>query len=810
MTFFYDLNKRLADLAKKQDLTESAQPAIAEGSTGDYSAKKARAGKDIGKPGKMFSKIAKSAGKEYGSKAAGERVAGAVLNKLRAKESVSEGQMKQAMHKDAERMSLDKFVAKYGNESWVRDFYNNTVGPVDETASKASTSVRNTLAPYAEEIADILDQGRMAVLDDNFLDNPNDIEQYTTVLLKMSNLFRRNPMKGLEYLGTLWSEIQEMVIGEVRDQLKIDLGQMYNQAFPNTGRSFEESAFQAAIGKKKYGADGMKALQKAGREQASDKTMNTIRNRYDKYNEGITDEGNEFSGELAQARASGAKQFKVDGKSYPVKEAGAPMTPKQKSFAKLAPPVDKITFADKIAGAKKEVDEMLGDVAAEAIKKAVKKSEPRSKGTAFDPEVLKTMTSTDKHPRYDVKDTGYSKRYTRKVQDEPTDDDEKSDAPKVKGRPKGSKRAIGAKGPTGKSKLMSKDAIKEVDMDPADHGEYDREGDMAKEQMHTIMSAAKELHGMLKDEENLPEWVQKKITLAKEYIDTARDYMATQHAERAEEEPIAEKAVSKKQQKFMGMVHAAQKGERPASGAVAKVAKGMGKKDAKDFAATKHKGLPEKVKEEGTDKEDQHAERAGKKVTKDLEYDMKHKGKDDSKAERAGKKVTKDIEYDDKKDKVKESNKGGYNFGGGVYESLDRKFQQALTEGMNVSVNMSTGQDGEPTKNITISADGEDADRLADLLKMAGIQGHGQESCQSCGQTPCGCESLDENSPDWPTNTETSDDAMQYSGGLNGPKSTGQSTTPVLASQLRRQVSMEEGVKIEQSLFKLYNQYKLK
>jgi hypothetical protein len=52
-------------------------------------------------------------------------------------------------------------------------------------------------------------------------------------------------------------------------------------------------------------------------------------------------------------------------------EAGAPMTAKQKSFAKLAPPKDKITFADKIAGAKKEVDEMLGDVAAEAIKGAL-------------------------------------------------------------------------------------------------------------------------------------------------------------------------------------------------------------------------------------------------------------------------------------------------------------------------------------------------------------------------------------------------------------------------------------------------------
>lgn len=48
-----------------------------------YSSKKARAGKDIGKPGKNFAKIAKKAGKKYGSMAAGKRVAGAVLAKLR-------------------------------------------------------------------------------------------------------------------------------------------------------------------------------------------------------------------------------------------------------------------------------------------------------------------------------------------------------------------------------------------------------------------------------------------------------------------------------------------------------------------------------------------------------------------------------------------------------------------------------------------------------------------------------------------------------------------------------------------------------
>jgi hypothetical protein len=52
-----------------------------------YSAKKARAGKDIGKPGKMFGKIAKEAGERYGSEERGEKVAGAVLAKLRKEES---------------------------------------------------------------------------------------------------------------------------------------------------------------------------------------------------------------------------------------------------------------------------------------------------------------------------------------------------------------------------------------------------------------------------------------------------------------------------------------------------------------------------------------------------------------------------------------------------------------------------------------------------------------------------------------------------------------------------------------------------
>jgi hypothetical protein len=65
-----------------------------------------------------------------------------------------------------------------------------------------------------------------------------------------------------------------------------------------------------------------------------------------------------------------------------------------------------------------------------------------------------------------------------------------------------------------------------------------------------------------------------------------------------EGELIAEKAMSKAQQRFMGMVYAAKKGEPAASPEVAQSAKEVTKKEAKKFASTKHKGLPEKVKEE--------------------------------------------------------------------------------------------------------------------------------------------------------------------------------------------------------------------
>jgi len=75
--------------------------------------------------------------------------------------------------------------------------------------------------------------------------------------------------------------------------------------------------------------------------------------------------------------------------------------------------------------------------------------------------------------------------------------------------------------------------------------------------------------------------------------------LADKSKKKVSEADLDEKAVSQQQQKFMGMVHAMQKGERikGASPELKKVARSMSQKDVRDYAATKHKGLPKKVGE---------------------------------------------------------------------------------------------------------------------------------------------------------------------------------------------------------------------
>ena len=67
------------------------------------------------------------------------------------------------------------------------------------------------------------------------------------------------------------------------------------------------------------------------------------------------------------------------------------------------------------------------------------------------------------------------------------------------------------------------------------------------------------------------------------------------------EEFMPEKAESKAQQRLMGLALSVQRGDTPRSSVspeVLKMAREMKEKDLKDFAGTKHEGLPEKVKKE--------------------------------------------------------------------------------------------------------------------------------------------------------------------------------------------------------------------
>jgi hypothetical protein len=58
-----------------------------------------------------------------------------------------------------------------------------------------------------------------------------------------------------------------------------------------------------------------------------------------------------------------------------------------------------------------------------------------------------------------------------------------------------------------------------------DEQEYGYEGDMALNQLATLTRCAEMIKEILKPDTDMPEWVQSKITLATDYIQTAADYM---------------------------------------------------------------------------------------------------------------------------------------------------------------------------------------------------------------------------------------------------------------------------------------------
>jgi hypothetical protein len=96
------------------------------------------------------------------------------------------------------------------------------------------------------------------------------------------------------------------------------------------------------------------------------------------------------------------------------------------------------------------------------------------------------------------------------------------------------------------------EAFRKEEVEQKDEREYDYEGDMVKTQLKTIIRNAENMHDMLEDDDNLPEWVELKITLAADYIVTAANYLESEMTEEVKEvdEYLEEKSVPTSPEKW--------------------------------------------------------------------------------------------------------------------------------------------------------------------------------------------------------------------------------------------------------------------
>lgn len=852
--FFYDLNKKMADLANKQQLTEDAKAAPVK--TASSVLRTQLNERDLGKHNNATTGFAALA-KKTGGGEKGARIAGAQLAKMRAKGQVEESGKPDFLDldKDGNRKEPMKSAAR-GAKKGLREA-DATPQHVDDWTPPAKPAPKASAPkpPVAPKPA----PKKPAMYPPQAIDDP----------VKEAAKWRHP-----KYKNRLYTQKK----GDSDDYDDMD-----------------------------YGYDDYGIKKRPANDPGQKRRMGGVGNEFSRTDPLEKGFGRSGTGSPVEKgpRKGLPKRDQITSLKQSIKdvhgrhpepnlpEGGVPMTPKQKSFAKLAPPVDKITFADKIVGAKKEVDEVLGDVAANAMKKAIQGRKNDMEESFWDDEPNSRKSSTG--GRIDTTRPGVTRHHAGKSYSgaghDVGADDEPSGAVGRRRVGAGMGKKIGAKINRGTSKLMTKEGDMPEDMiEPQDQGEYDNEGGMAKDDIKTIVRHAQALEQILSDQDNLPEWVQSKLAKIEGMMTAVDDYMQNQQGDEMDEESTnkrdnrAERAGRKVakdieyDEKKKDGIHGKRRGseDSKAERAGRKVTKDIewDEKHKKNESSDQHfdkgyydsmdaakkdnpksivKARKQPFEEESTNTRDSRAEKAGRKVAKDIEYDEKKKDgihgqrrdSEDDKAERAGRKVTKDIEYDEKKDKKKKEvdettssgsvatggaapkSGGGVSYGKGIYDSLNREVEKMIAESMSINMSMNNDSHGGPSNTLTVTATDEDALQLAMLLKSAGLgsqehgdmsaihdmdddmsaihnmdndmsaihamdHGHGDEPCPACGSSDCECDEVQEaygdtdatqNEPDWPTDQEGTDDAMMYSGGLDGPKSTGQTTVPVIAGQ---------------------------
>jgi hypothetical protein len=507
--------------------------------------------------------------------------------------------------------------------------------------------------------------------------------------------------------------------------------------------------------------------------------------------------GKEYGSKEAGERVAGAVYQKMKSKGQ-VEEGN------DGNLANNAKPYDKVTRGDVVAG-------RLGkDAMGGKSKKATKNWKDLGKEYSDKPKVGDRKATTKGEVEYTK--TGMVHRARTGYGGEKSEYDDGSGE-------KSQRKKIGAKINKGTSKLMTR----ESELDP---NEYNQEGDMAKGQLHTIIRHAEELERVLSDKENLPEWVQEKLGQIKGMMTTVADYIETEHERNTEQDTGEE-------------------GMHPGEAEVEIAERSTSKKQARTMSAAAHD--PKFAKKVGIKQDVAKEFNKADTGTKQLSQAMKEKNKsEESNKEDKPKKVKETTVAGAVATGGASSGKANGMFGKGVYESFSRQIENKINEGMTIDI--STDSSGQ--KSFKVSATEAEAEELGQMLKMAGLfGGDGKYSavCPNCGSADCGCDQEAETpqaiempnapageDPNWHqdepgvvavTGTMDAQGAQDFAdqmsqdskevdeeyanepnefsrdtdymtkhiaGGLNGSKTTGQTTTPVINRDPARQHSYME------------------
>lgn len=604
-------------------------------STGDYSAKKARAGKDIGKPGKAFAQIAKSAGERYGSKERGEKVAGAVLAKLRAKTNEAEmpthdgdmgaglgaGRSQQFEGKKPDFLDLDKD----GNKK--------------EPMKKAAQDKKKVKESMNENLLAARLKGK------------------------------HDGIKGHSHCGKTYEDMEEA--RHYHEGYKEGLDECYGQM-----------PIQGMVGEMGNEVENMASYGARTPE---------------------LDEMDKTSYMKQQAIKSPGDTFKAFGQTFRDSDV-----------------LDEFAFEalDNQLNALLESKEEVAEGMTVSISKGQQGAPDSVSVSAQDGEadqLLSIIKSAGLGLFGGEEQNGY-------------------------GAPQGSTQA-----PGGIEVVDDHDGMMALMKKLAGGGEEVSSGDYESEEGHSDEhgheETCNECGGMMEEGHSCEskEMVDEVESEDQQLYNVAEDNPPDSGADNTNADVAGQVGSDNALAKADAAEDEAQAKvySTPTNEAEDETGEEAGKEEKKEMSESSFFNLYKKLamlSEESTAEKDDKAEKAAKKVAKDIEYDEGHKGKDDDKAEKAGEKVKKDIEYDDKKDKKEKidewANEAGKKGTDAAFEA-DIDFMMNIISG-GLNKRKQTGQTTIPVVasqlNRTVSHNTTDINEskmlnesVSDWKKLAGI-----------------------------------------------------------------------------------------